>query len=521
MIQTVGLLIVALCLRLLSVRSAPTVFDTYAHLYFVKEVKVQKPGPFGEIVTKVVGSTGFRQPFLWHWLVGLFPTEKVVRFQKWINAGIDALFAIVVYLIALEMGVGERMAFFMIALYLLTPMWSSRLSHGPRISSLSPRLTSEVATNMFFIVTLLPLGMPIWLVLIFGSLIAAFVVLSSKFGLQALLLLAPLTSVIVWDPVPLTAMILAVVMAASLTKGGFLECVRTQVSHLSWYFKKNLKGGMPISGRNSLSRLFEKPRSGGGNLKHLATVLYRMITLNSYTSVLIKMPVLLLGIVLYVRMVLVDTEPTASYIVGPVVVAVIVFVTINMPPLLFLGEAERYLNHVAFFIVGMAVTMAIDQSLTWLLWLIIGYGFLFWMLEDVFSSQLLPRSHRLKSAVDDSVIAHLRSLHRSTVVLAYPYSAAGGVFRIMLETQHRVVFCFTTEDEFARRFEEKYGADYPYVKLDRLDEMAAELGVAYVVAYKKALSSRGLAQWKTSGQWRKLDVGEPRYDVYQRNFEVS
>ena len=128
----------------------------------------------------------------------------------------------------------------------------------------------------------------------------------------------------------------------------------------------------------------------------------------------------------------------------------------------------------------------------------------------------MRRSDRLKSAVDDSVIAHLRSLGHSTVVLAYPYAAAGGVFRIMLETQHRVVFCFTTEDEFARRFDKVYAADYPYVHLEKLDEMANEFGITYVIAYKKALASRGLAPWKPSGQWRKLDVGEPRYDVYQR-----
>ena len=81
---------------------------------------------------------------------------------------------------------------------------------------------------------------------------------------------------------------------------------------------------------------------------------------------------------------------------------------------------------------------------------------------------------------------------------------------MMLETEHSVLFNFTTDDSFATVFEERYAADYPYVNLELLDEMADEFGVSVVVVYRKALRSRGMEHWEPNAMWRKVGVGEPR-----------
>ena len=319
LIATLWILLVALCMRLLTARNVPPVFDTYGHLYFAKEIKAQNTGPFGAIVTKVIGSTGFRQPFLWHWLVGRFPIEMVLRHQRWINAGIDALFATFVYVVVAQwMAAGVHTGILTASLYLLTPMWFSRLAKGPRISSLTPRLPSELAANVFFMVTLVPLGLPLWLVLSCGSLLAAFVILSSKFGLQALVFLAPLTSVMAASLSPIAAMMLAIVIALAVTKGAFLKSAATQVRHLAWYFAKNVEGGMPISGRNSLRKLFKRPATVRGKLSYVRHVLYGMTVVNSFTSVLIKMPILPVGILVYAAASLNSGTHLPGYLISPV-----------------------------------------------------------------------------------------------------------------------------------------------------------------------------------------------------------
>lgn len=515
MLEVILLFFAALSLRFLTVRYANAGFDSYGHLYFAKELKAQKIGPFGEISVNIVGSKSFRAPFLWHWLIGFFPIEKILCFQKWVNAGIDALFAVIIYLFALQIDLSRQTALFMSLLYLLTPMFFSRISVGPRISSLTPRLASEVVTNLFLITTFLPLGMPVWLVLVCGALLSAFVVLSSKFGIQAMLFLVPLTSLIAWDPVPVYALTLGIAFAICVTKGGVLKAIDAQCRHLLWYFRKNLKGEVEITKRNSIAQLFAKPSSGGGFFKHLGVVLLRCISLNSYISVLVKMPVLLIVLVLYGLSISSGHGQLPSPIVAPVIAATIVFFLINLPPLLFLGEAERYLNHVAFFIVAMAAILVNDTGIPWIAWVVLGYGCLFWIVESFFLHKLLPTSEKLSARAGDDVIAHLKSIPRPMVVLAYPYHAVG-VWRIMAETVHRVIYCVATSKEFSAEFEKSYAAEYPFVKLEKLDDMASQFGVNYLVARKKHLISRGYEQWVPSSQWQKLGVGEPIYDVYQR-----
>lgn len=516
MFDVLTLSFVAFCLRLVVVINAEINYDTYGHLYFAKELKLQKVGPFGEIITNAVGAQGCRRPFLWHWMLGFFPIKKVSQFQKWINPGIDAIFAILIYIFALGMAWDKSVAALISLLYLLTPMWFSRISSGPRISSLTPRLASELGTNLFFILTLLPLGLPLWVVLISGTLFSAFVLLSSKFGLQAMLFLVPLTSAIAWDPVPISAFALGSFIAVGLTKGAFLNNLNEHFCHLAWYFKKNMKGETAISSRNSLSKLFEKPSSGGGCRRHVGVILLRILSHNSFTAVIAKMPILLVALGLYSFSFVDGTGGgTSLQIVAPVIAGGIIFFLISLPPLLFLGEPERYLSHVAFFIVAIAVTLAVQLELIFILIIIACYGFVYWFIESFFLHKLMPVQLKLKKESEDSVIFYLNSLKKPQVILSYPYQAIGA-WRIMLETSHKVVQIFLSGKKFIDFFEENYGDEYPYVKLEKLDDMSRELGVAILIARKHDIVARGYGQWVPSGLWQKLDVGQPVFDVYGR-----
>ena len=515
MLQLITVILIAFTSRFLIISNANTGFDTYGHLYFAKQVKEQDVGAFGEIVTRVVGSREFSHPFLWHWLISFFPIQKVLQFQKWINSGIDAVFAILIYFLALWINLDQKTAFLITLLYLSTPMWFSSLSLGPRITNLTPRLASELITNLFFIVTLLPLSLPTWLSLILGSLLSSFVVLSSKFGLQAILFFTPLISLLAWNFIPICALILGIILSISLTKGNFMKSVNTQLQHLVWYFKKNLTRDMAVSNRNVFSTFHKTKKLKQNFIMNLSK---ELILYNSYTSTVIKMPVLLTGFILYFWSFIHNIEQPNSSLIVPVSVAILLFFIINLPPLLFLGEAERYLNHVAFFIVTTTAILAINANLSWVVWIVIGYGFIYWFIESFFLHKILPSSLQVREDIDQNLILYLNSLEKSVVILSYPYHAVG-VWRIMLETEHETIYPLTTSQEYAQKFEQLYADDYPYVKLEKLDEMTYQLGVQLVILLKEKLVSRGYQNWSPSSLWKKLDIGEPIYNVYQINSE--
>ena len=519
--EIITLLCIAFALRILVVKHAYPTFDTYGHIYNAKLVKEQKAGPFGAIIRNVVGAGEFRRLFLWHWILGFFPIKKVLRYQKWINPSIDALFSVLLYYVVLRVGWARQIALFIFLLYLLTPMWFSRLSSGPRINGLTPRLSSEIVTNLFFIVTLLPLGLPVWSVLVLGCLLSAFVLSSSKFGLQALIFLSPTISCITGNLLPLFSLFLGFLLAFTVSKGAFIKHVKAQVEHLTWYFKKNLRGEVAVSNRNSLSKLLKKPTNGNSFIRHAGVVLFRCICGNSYTSVLIKMPVLPIAFVLYLILLVNGTNNvTLSFngpIVGPVIAGTALFLLINLPTLLFLGEAERYLNHIAFFIITMTVLVTEKLHIMWLLWLLLGFGIIYW----IFESFLLRRFEATKLAkikLDDKIISYLKSIKNPITILAYPYQAAG-IFRIMLETNHKTIGISSVTREFRILLEKKYLADYPYINLNKLDEMSSELRISYLILEKQKLATRNLKNWLPSSLWRKLEIGESIYDVYTREFQ--
>ena len=498
--------------RALVTRSSEATFDVHGHLYFAQVLSEQRSGPFGEITLRVVGASGFSQPFMWHWLLGFFNQRFISAHQASINGLIDSAFALISYLLLLHAGYNERVAVFAVALYLLTPMWFSSLAIGPRIAGFTPRLSSEIATNLFFVVTLLPIGLPTPAVQILAISLATFVLSSSKFGVQALLFLTPLISVLAQRWQPMLALMLGFGFTLIVSQGRILRQLNAQLSHLAWYFRENLAGRMHVSNRNSFRALVKRAELSAR--EYAARFLYRVLSENSYTSVIVKLPLLL--VIIPACVVSLQQGTNEALTAAPILAAVILYFLVNLRPLLFLGEAERYLNHVAFFITQFAAQHALEQGSEWTLWLLLAYGFVYWLLESFVLTKLKPARLSERQARDALVLQDLRQLPETTVVLCYPYHAGSGVYQIMSTTRHQTLFCFGTSADFSSRFDSKYAADYPYIKLEKLDEMADEYGIGYLVLDRRDLQTRGFGRWKPSKQWIARAAGGDTYDIYSR-----
>lgn len=505
---------VSMASRILVSRNATPNFDVYGHLCFANAMREQKCGPFGNVTLRVLGSSGYSQPFLWHWLIGFLDAKVLLRNQAWLNGVIDSLFVVIAFLIAQQSGLSERVALYAVAIYLLTPMWFSTIGIGPRIAGFTPRLSSEVATNLFFMVCLFPVGLSEFQIVILGSVLAAFVLSSSKFGVQALFFLTPLVSLIHGSLLPVVSLIAGLVLTIAVSRGRSINQFKSQVMHLAWYCRENLHGRMHVSSRNSFGALFK--RSEPTLKSYLVKLVHRVVSDNSYTAVSIKLPVIFIAAFAILQSIARGGTVYNSYLVAPIVAACLVFFVVNLRPFLFLGEAERYLNHVAFFIALFAAKYALGNGLEWLLWVLLVYGIGYWGIETFALEKLKPAKLRHRAIEDDLVLKDLQALTHPTVVLGYPYHAAGGVWRIMLETPHKVIYCLLTGKDFSQSFNAKYADEYPYVKLEKLDDMAKEYGVNYIILDRVALLSRGFRNWTPSYRWVKRPVGREIYDTYYR-----
>ena len=513
MIIIILLFIFATCARFAVAVRSDIDYDSYGHLYFVKEIKRQKVGIFGGFVTNVVGSDVVTIPSLWHWIIGRLPLSVIVNFQKIVNPAIDAIFATSIYLICIKLELEQSNALLAYLLYLFTPMWFTNLSFGPRVDNLTPRLFSELMTNLFLIITILNFGGAYWVTVLMGTLICCLVLLSSKFGVQAMLFLVPPVALLLGLSAPFLSLLLSIVLCSIISSGKFYSSLKQQYEHLLWYFGKILQNRVPIADRNSFKVIFSLWAKESGVRKNLMLVFSRLVERNSFSGLVFKLPLVCFLIYIFAVEVFLGAHSIEKYFLVPVVVALAVFFIVSVRYFLFLGEAERYLNHVAFFIVLSSIYYAIHYDLEKLLYGIVGYGVLFWFAEVFFLAGVRNRLSPNRKKEEQKIINYLKSLPDEKVVLSYPYHAVGN-FRIMLETKHKTVSSFMTTKEFSKIFNESYAASYPFIKLEKLDEMANSIGVDFLIVDVSKLHSSDVPNWSPSSSWTEVEELRGAYLVY-------
>ncbi|MDG6095977.1 hypothetical protein EXU34_00780 [Alteromonas sp. ZYF713] len=487
--------------RLLPACLKPPGFDSDAHFYFYRQLKTTGRSPFAGVPTNVVHSNEAKLPLLWHWLLTLVPFELTYAFCKYINALIELAFCLAGYLL-LSTLMADNYAFWVVILYLTTPLWFSTLAIGPRIVGFTPRLSCEILLSTFFLLVTLGNTIPLYMSLSLLTVIAFVTILSFKFGLQAIVFISGLYALMTFDVTPVVAIMIAAVLANWVSGGYFFDALRNQVEHLIWYFNMVRRGEGAISQRNAM-RAFPVYEPNQAK-RFIAGAMNSLFVSNSYTIVLLKLPVLMVLLGFYIATLMTPDAAllsTGAFFV--VLSAAIIFLLTSSRLFLFLGEAERYLNCIALLICVELVNYCVAYGQTYLLYLLTGYGLAIFVLEYLLYPKLTGQSVMVKDAKDDLTVLNWLANHRGPLtLLLYPYHAATGLWRILGRTEHKLVFCFNLNKAFAERFESRYAATYPFTNLHKIDEMADDFGLNCVVIDKSKLPGNV----DFSARWQRVDV---------------
>jgi hypothetical protein len=504
--------------RALAARRAVTNFDTWGHLYFTHLVRAQRSGPFRPISMAIVGMPPHSVPLLWHWLCSWIPAQTLLKVQRSLSAVLEACFVVICHQLCLRAGVAPTTAAYACAFYLLTPMWFSRLAPGPRVNSLTPRLTSEHAVTLFFIILLFPLGLPAAAQAVLAIALGAFVVLSTKFGVQALLFLSPPVALLQPDWRIAAATVAAVAVALAATGGEVIRSLRQQLRHLAWYAGENQRGAMPVSSRNDWRALRDGVRHAM-RTRTLGNLAVLLCARNSYTGVLCKLPLLLVAGTFLVLDALrgAPSAPDHGLWMAPCLAALGLFFAINRPALLFLGEAERYLNHVGFLLaLGAASVLAGSGRLPWA-HAVLAYGAAYWAWEAWWLHRALAteRAEQALASEAEQMLATLQGEQPGTI-LCFPYHAVG-IWRILLDRPWRTLLPHFLPADARARFEAAYGmAAYPYIALDRLELLAHDLDVTHVLLDRRDWARKGCPGFGLLSRWERVRHGGSTLALYRR-----
>ena len=513
MIEFIIILSFALFVRLFPVRNTITDSDTYGHVYFAHEVKKQKTSPWGFISMKCWKTDKFRHPFLWHWFVGRVSLRLLLPNLKWINAIFDGIFAFLIYLILKYIFQESEAALIGMLLYLFTPMWFSGISIGTRIASFTPRLLSEIFVNIVLLLIIFDFGLPYWtqfMIALIGSIVT---ILSSKFGLQAIIFILPLTYVVSgsWLSFNLISILfISLTLLMLVSSGETMKMMKRQFVHLTEYYRNNKsKDHETVTGdRNNFSSILVK--SDNNRIDYYRTI-WNLLATNSYTSTFFKMPIYTLVIVMSIFAISSGKFELSINIFSPLIAASFLFFFINRPTLLFLGEAERYLNHIAIFIIMASINLAQSTGLIWLIWCVIFYGICYWLCE----SFLLNKIVRTERQDADTIVEnYLKSNKKKRLISSFPYHNFN-IYRIMLLTQHNVIFPIymdkSIREDFVKNFEPHYG----YLDLSKLNDINKLTGLDTLILDKKTLIAEGFSGWAPPDSWMKVELSQSIYDIYE------
>lgn len=380
-------------------------------------------------------------------------------------------------------------------LYLTTPLWFSGFAIGPRMLVFTPRLFSEIFVNIYFVAVLLPIPIdPIWLFSI-ATISGFLTLLSSKFGSQVLLFITPVCSLLLVDAFVIGPFMIAIGLAILVSKGKFFNTLKAHLKHLKWYFQKNLNGEMYVSNRNNPKALglpFSKTHSVWQNIKRASLT---FLSQNSYTAVILKAPIVVLMLILAPADFFASTQLFSDDVLVVSLTAFVVYLLTSQKLLLFLGEAERYLSHVSVIILLSVTDVIVKADILWLAWLLIGYGIVYGVYEVLNFREILGRNDK-EEQESDALIYKLSSRSEPETILLYPFHCIGGVWRVLLETPHQVLYPISLPEKTLTLYEENYAKRYPFCRLDNLEGLRRDFGVTSVV-----VANRHEPVWRVPKNW--------------------
>jgi hypothetical protein len=500
--------LISLVSRMLLIRDDIIDFDSYGHIYISQEVRRQKVSPWGAIKLKVWKSNNFKHPFLWHKIVGMLPLEFVLRHNAKINGIIDSLFATIIFLIYLELWVDYKLAVMGWLLYITTPAWYTSFSIGTRNMSFTPRLQSEIFINISLYIIIIS-NLPDVLKIAISTLLTIIVLLSSKFGLQVVLFIFPLVSIISSNVLFIKVVVISFGVIILISRGKFIYVLIEQITHLWEYFHRNIQKKMPIADRNSFKLI---TRNNDGELDGKETI-RKILYNNSYTCTFIKMPIFFVTLIIIFYELIDSKIIKINEVNSLILVGAIVFFIINKPILLFLGEAERYLNHIAIFLIIYLVQYNSKTDNYVLSYFLILYGIAFWVGEYLYKR--FSKKDRQKEEDNKIVEEYLISKSESLVVGSIPYHNLC-VFRIMLFTKHKVLMPVYFREKYRKLFQDKKFEIYnPFLNLSKVDEIKEYTGLSIIIIDIAAVSRTELINIKFNSNWVEKKLQQKTYKIYE------
>lgn len=474
-------------------------FDTYFHLYLIEFIR--NNGTRNLIEQKrFIKPFGLNYPWMMHFFISLFPRKFDTFFERFFNPFLDSLFTVLLYIVTFYITESNNQALIVAILYVFTPAMFTTLSLGPRIKSFTPRLFGEIVGGMMFIFEYLYFINGNYIYLVLAIIFAGFAYLSSKFSVQAIFFISFFLFFFTFNIEYLAVLFGGFVLSMILSRGKYLEVLKEQFEHLKWYFIKNIQGQMSVSNRNSLKLLVDYFKT-----KRYKKIILSLLFKNTFIIILSRFPLVYLSLYfIYESYKVTNSFALLDYFI---ISSFIIFFISSLKWFLFIGEAERYLNYMAFFVLLKVSFLFEEQS--FYVYVFIAYGLVFYIFDFVL---LKIRKH--SALFNELLIKWLDEQKKDLRIATIPYHLGG--WRLTYETEHDWLYANLwlnkSEKEF---FEKNFFYKYPFLDINKADKIIDEYNLDYIFYNKQALDENYGKKYEIPTNLKQIQISENIFALYK------
>lgn len=349
--------------------------DSFFHVQLMHAVKAERTICPKSLKQYILPHRNLYPP-LYHALMAIAPLKLASTFERFsggifetLNYLVTVVFSLI-YLSELEhIEFREEYVILIGAFFLVSPFVYSSIS-GPRSFNGSPRLLGQLFFSIFLWSALIYTVNQFWVYPLLSALSICFIVLSSRFAMQNLILSVP--CLIYLDFIYIFFVVTGIILSGLLTKFISFKIIRSNVAHSYRYFlaQKDILWGRYVSEYSWLKQaggILLLQRDIVKFIKHLT------YSKSAFSWILIRFSYYLLiaiGLIQTGSVSLIEQFPSLFTIL---IFGGFLFLVMRLKYLLFLGESERYLEYYFGFAVAFCSILIVEFELynTFLIWVII------------------------------------------------------------------------------------------------------------------------------------------------------
>ncbi|WP_215237686.1 hypothetical protein [Dyadobacter helix] len=339
--------------------------DTWYHLMLAEEIR-QNGYKLPSKISRFLLSESITYPPLFHVLLSCLNKRHRTAIEPFTGGLLDGLVGVCLFFIAHEWGnLGVSISVLSALLFVFSP-YSLGLNFSPRATLGTPRVFGQFLFFLAVLMLLLYLDTGFYYYGSAAVVLGGLIFLSSMFSSQAFAFVLVIWSLLLVSVVPLVVLLSSYLLSLLVSRGYSWHITKGHVQHLTIMAKTFWKGRFStqhIQQRNRLDDLLNAPRQLFTNPKQVFFLFY---VRNTFLIVLFQMPVIALYIYYRFSWPEALTNVPMIHLLDTLLLSgLLVFLATSTKPFLFLGEAERYMEHVSPFCCLLIGLMLSETGYLW------------------------------------------------------------------------------------------------------------------------------------------------------------